>query len=270
VTDLDDLRWMWAARVSNELVRWASAPLPSDSVLAPGVRAPLAGAWLVARAARVITDGEHMDPTEPMEAAIPFDGGYPSAAEIVAYVERSLARSDWPAEVPEDPRAAVLLFSELWSAARRRDVGHLALHRELAQRWGIRDPRMLNYLSGLSSSPFAGYIDFRDVLLDDADSEVTRLLMFMWNKLEPDSLAEAYPGMPFHLTELAVATYTALRVEHNIQKFAPGWAPELRAPAETAHRMVKAHRAHVADVMSDLTGYEVELVRSAVFGDRAA
>lgn len=268
MTDLDDLRWMWASRLSDALVDWAGMHTPDDCIPAPGVLAPLTGAWLVARAARVLTDVEHTDPTEPMEAAIPFDGGYPSAREIVAHVDRALCVGEWPTDVPEDPRAAELLFSELWSAARSRDVGPLALHRELAQRWEIRDPRMLNYLSGLESAPFASYVDFMDVLLEQEESETARLLMFLWNKLGPEgSNAEAFAGMPFHLTELAASARTALRVEHSIKRWAPGWDVKLQEPAQAALGGVAAHREHLADLLGQFTAHEVEIVRSAVFGD---
>jgi hypothetical protein len=270
MSTLDDLRWMWASRISQDLVSWAGLWARSEMELAPGVRAPLSLAWLVARAARVLADREHHDPTEPLVSAIPFDDGWPSAGEIVQRVQVAMVSSPWPDEVPADPRAAELLLSELWSAARSRELHPMALHRELAQRWEIRDPRMLKYLSGLPSSPFDAYTDFLDVLLGDADSEATRLLMFMWNKLAPESDGEAYPGMPAHLTGLAAATYTALRVEHNIKKYGPGWASELQAPAEGALQMLRAHRSHMADVMNDLSGHEVEIVRSAVFGDEAA
>src|SRR5580765_5636597 len=265
--ELDETRWFWLGQLAWGLQDWAGSVWGFDETTRTpaGVEAPLSSALSIAKCVRMITDGEDY---ERILAEV----------ERVEAVRDALSRGTWPAGIPDDPRAAEVLFTETWAAARTSRVAPLVKHIELATRWKIADSRMLEYLDALNPEPFEAYVSLMDTYLamDESDVVQTILATLSWQAgRDPQLLAtqRRLGDMPGHIQVVGEDMAYVIRLDRKLERLCEAaleQAPERRKGFVDAWRIVAEHRTSLVTVMKSFTVYEVDLVRTALEGSHPA
>ncbi len=258
----DRLRWLWAARMSSELVQWAEIHVAQDMQL-PGMswEAPLPGALLVARTVRMFNEDMGPHALEQSVSTALSGHDFISYREWLSHVRYAINSRPWPAGLP-DAREAEMCFTELIAAGMAEKMTPAAVTQELSQRWGVADPRMLDYLSALPPAPFAEYVDFREVITQHLDAgPVQNILVNLWGEADKELTASDHSGAPEpvglrpnHLVDLTEQMRLCLVVESKAR------AMRTRAPlghdllpaADRAIETVIGHRQRLAVMPSQV------------------
>lgn len=277
MNELDRLRWSWIERCSADLLEWAGILTVTDARASTAGASKLTAALMVAGLSRMIVEGAGPDEvSEAIESGLSLGQQFPSGDEAHGLVSTALDDQSWPRRLPQDPRGTEFMLLEIWAGVRAQEVSPPALHRELAQRWGVRDPRVLASLCRLKQEPFRSFIDVDTWLIDVCEPPGRALAVHLErraNKLLEERLRNPLDVIdghaPAHVEHLTGALLVLLEMERMLNSSTRATSESglsFQSAVDSAREAMTAYRSQLVDVMQDLSSYEVELVRNAIFG----
>jgi len=275
VTDSDATRWFWIGRLAWQTTEWAGpAWLFAEEMPTPaGVDFPIAAALAISRIARRIVDGDsYAQILDDLGQSQVTEDMFANSRKQAQAVAEALSAGTWPEQVPRDARAAELFFTEAWAAARSLQVGRAQVQDELVERWGVSDPRMLDYLGSLRASPFEGYVDLLTQIVDMLDQSETKAILtnLRWQaSQDPNHKAavERFDGLPGHIADVAEEMAYVMRLDRKLERLCQAsleQAPDRHAGFADARQVVNEQRAALVAVMQSFTAHEVDLVRETL------